>query len=120
MKYTLEYEADGVTYLEEVTLPSKFVVCGRCEGRGVHDCWEGGMTGDEMAEQGPEFFDDYMDGVYDTRCTECNGLRVIEAINVERVPPALMGKFVESEKRRQEYESELYYERQMAARGVQW
>lgn len=91
MKYNLaEYE-------DPVELPSKFEVCWRCEGKGVHDCWEGGMTGDEMAEQGPEFFEDYMNGVYDTRCTVCNGLRVIEVIDRERCNKELLRMYDEQE-----------------------
>ena len=43
---------------ESAVMPSKFEVCWRCRGRGVHDCWEGGMTGDEMAEQSPDFLED--------------------------------------------------------------
>ncbi len=54
------YDTDPETQVE---VPSKFEVCPRCKGHGVQDCWYGGMTGDEMAEQGPEFFDDYMAGV---------------------------------------------------------
>ena len=65
----------------ELVLPAKYEVCWRCEGKGVHDCWEGGMTGDEMAEQGPDFFDDYMSGMYDTQCSDCKGQRVLLTVS---------------------------------------
>jgi hypothetical protein len=91
MKYNLgEYD-------DAVELPGKFQVCWRCEGKGVHDCWEGGMTGDEMAEQGPEFFEDYMSGMYDTQCTVCKGLRVIEVIDRERCDKELLRMYDEQE-----------------------
>lgn len=62
---------------EDIHLPGKFEVCPACQGSGTQDCWEGGMTGDEMAEQGPEFFEDYMNGVYSKPCDECKGQRVV-------------------------------------------
>lgn len=84
-------DEDGST--ETVKLPSKMEVCPRCDGRGVHDCWEGGMTGDEMAEQGPDFFEDYMSGTYDTQCTECKGRNVVEVIDRDRTPPDLLARY---------------------------
>ena len=75
MKYAF-YDDDYES--STVELPHKNVVCWRCRGEGTHDCWEGGMTGDEMAEQGPEFFEDYMSGMYSTRCSVCHGRRVIQ------------------------------------------
>ncbi len=90
MKYTV-FDEEG--YEEELDLPSKRIVCPRCDGRGVHDCWEGGMTGDEMAEQGPEFFEDYMSGVYDTQCTECRGRNVIEVIDRDYCQPELLARY---------------------------
>jgi hypothetical protein len=85
------YDEDGSS--EFVELPTKFEVCPRCEGKGVHDCWAGGMTGDEMAEQGPEFYEDYMSGVYDRQCTECNGDRVVRVVARERVSTTLLKRY---------------------------
>lgn len=72
--------ADGT----DVQVPAKWEVCPRCQGDGTHDCWEGGMTGDEMAEQGPEFMDDYMNGVYSVACAACGGKRVIAVLDRAR------------------------------------
>lgn len=58
----------------------KFEVCDRCRGHGTHTnpAIDGnGITASEMAELGPDFREDYMNGVYDIRCTRCNGQRVI-------------------------------------------
>jgi len=106
--YTL-HDDDGSS--EDVVLPSKFVVCDRCEGRGVHDCWEGGMTGDEMAEQGPEYLDDYLSGVYDTRCTVCDGLRVIEVVDTDRLDAGTLRRYEATEQAQREYEAEVAAER---------
>jgi hypothetical protein len=103
MAIHIELDDDDGT-IETVKLPSKRIVCLRCDGRGVHDCWEGGMTGDEMAEQGPEFFEDYRSGVYDTRCTECNGRNVVEIVDREACgsDPALMRLLVRYDRQQQE------------------
>ena len=107
--YTLTDNDEGSS--EDVKLPSKFVVCDRCQGRGVHDCWEGGMTGDEMAEQGPEFMDDYLDGMYDKACTVCNGLRVIEVVDRDRLTADLKARYDVSVQEQADWEAELAHER---------
>ncbi|WP_260973270.1 hypothetical protein [Mycolicibacterium llatzerense] len=107
MKVTL-YDTDPET---TVTLASKFEVCPRCHGRGVHDCWEGGMTGAEMAEQGPEFFEDYRAGMYSTTCTVCHGLRVVEVLDRPRVPADLLTRYDAQEAEHAEYEAMAAAER---------
>jgi hypothetical protein len=98
---------------ESAVMPSKFEVCWRCRGRGVHDCWEGGMTGDEMAEQSPDFLEDYLSGVYDTTCTVCRGQRVLEVVDEKRLPPFTLARYRESEKQRRAMEAEEEHERRM-------
>lgn len=59
----------------------EFEVCERCRGFGEHTnpAIDGnGITRSEMEELGPDFFEDYMSGVYNIRCEECNGHRVID------------------------------------------
>src|SRR4051812_45033702 len=61
-------------------MTTRFVVCPTCQGRGTHvnPAIDGhGITQDEMDEQGPDFFDDYMAGAYDGRCTEGGGRNVV-------------------------------------------
>lgn len=89
-----------------ITVPAKYEVCYRCEGRGVHDCWEGGMTGEEMEEQGPEFFEDYMNGVYSTKCTVCNGDRVVAVIDRDRCTPEELAAHDEAQEAHNAYEAE--------------
>ena len=64
---------------KDIFLPSKAVVCWRCRGTGSHvnPSIDGhGITPDEMNELGPEFFDDYMGGMYDVTCGLCKGKRI--------------------------------------------
>lgn len=84
-------------YGTTVAAPGKYEVCPRCLGRGVHDAWEGGMTGAEMAEQGPEFAQDYADGMYSVACTECAGKRVVLVLDEERAAPELVRLYEEAQ-----------------------
>ncbi len=66
--------------LVELVLPATWVVCSRCSGKGTHvnPAVDGnGLTQEDFDEAGPEFRDDYMAGVYDVPCYECNGARSI-------------------------------------------
>lgn len=74
----------------EVTLPVRFEVCSRCEGKGKHvdpAVDEGGISPEEFAED-PDFEEGYFEGRYDVTCHECDGLRVSEVVDEERVTDA--------------------------------
>lgn len=61
---------------------SKFAVCPRCEGTGtiVNPSIDGnGLSAEDFEEQGEDFREDYFAGVYDVRCPECGGNRVVAA-----------------------------------------
>ena len=65
---------------QEHEIPTKFEVCSRCRGTGSHvnPAIDGnGLSQEDFDEAGPEFFDDYMGGVYDVACHECGGKRVV-------------------------------------------
>lgn len=57
----------------EIALPVKWVICSACQGDGKTSAHLGAFTQSEMNEQGPEFFDDYIGGVYDKACGSCDG-----------------------------------------------
>ncbi len=64
----------------EVEIPTKFEMCQRCQGSGTHvnPAVDGnGLSQEDFDEAGPEFRDDYMAGVYDVPCYECQGKRVV-------------------------------------------
>jgi predicted methyltransferase len=79
----------------EIFIPSKYEVCGRCEGRGTHvnEAIDGnGITGSEMAElchDDPDFSEDYFSGKYDVTCTACNGKRVTLEPDFDRMPASM-------------------------------
>jgi hypothetical protein len=61
----------------EVRVPARYVICTHCRGTGMSSSHLGAFTRDEMDEQGPEFLEDYMAGVYDKPCHECEGGKVL-------------------------------------------
>lgn len=106
-------------YDVEFELPTKYEVCGRCNGEGVHDRedWDG-FTGSEWAECEPEFRKDYLDGRYDVQCTECKGKRVVPVVDESHLSDAqrkvldLHEKDLEAD---WEYDSVAEQERRMGA-----
>jgi len=60
-------------------VPTRFEVCGTCEGRGKHvdpAIDAGGLTPEDF-DADPGFADAYFAGRYDIACVECDGLRVV-------------------------------------------
>jgi hypothetical protein len=84
--------ADGS---EHVELPAKRVVCPRCEGKGTHvnpNVDGHGLTREDF-ERDPDFLDDYMRGVFDVTCYECDGARVTLEVDRERAPKVALDFF---------------------------
>ena len=76
----LEYKEDSIYFIdcdeEAHSLPSKFVTCHRCNGKGTtylghYESYA--FTASDRHELGPDFMQDYMDGVYDRPCPSCKG-----------------------------------------------
>lgn len=114
MKIEFEYYGDGDT-VETLSIPAKYVVCWRCKGHGIHDAWEGGMTQDEMDEQGPEFYEDYRAGNYMIRCSSCEGDRVLLEADRDSAPADLLAKYDDMEEEKAAYRAEIEAERRMGA-----
>lgn len=63
--------------------PAAFEVCSRCGGKGTHvnpNIDGHGISPDEFADD-PDFAEAYFSGRYDVRCYQCDGLRVMPAVN---------------------------------------
>ena len=91
----------------------KYEVCDCCRGRGkvVNPSIDaGGLTREDFDED-PDFHEAYMNGDYDVKCPECDGLRVvpIASIHDEKIAKAV-AEFAEAEIR---YARELAHERAM-------
>jgi hypothetical protein len=106
----------------EIWLPSKFVVCPRCEGEGKHvnpNVDGNGISAEEFAED-PDFAESYFSGVYDVRCEECHGERVVSAVDVDKL--TRFEKLIYEDWARAEasYRAELAYERRLRERGIEF
>ena len=68
-------------YEEAQTLivPAHFEVCSRCQGKGTHvnPNVDGHGLSREDFDQDPDFERDYFGGVFDVKCAECKGERVV-------------------------------------------
>jgi len=67
-------------------MTKKWAVCPTCRGNGTHvnpSIDAHGITGEEMAELGEDFREDYVSGVYDIPCNECGGMRVVPACSTD-------------------------------------
>ena len=57
----------------EVAVPALWQICHYCQGAGKSSSHLGAFSRDEMDEQGPEFLEDYLAGMYDKSCDNCSG-----------------------------------------------
>ena len=73
------YHDDG----SEEKLPTRWVVCPVCEGKGTHvnpSIDAGGLTFDD---DDPAFLEEYMRGTYDVTCYTCKGRTTIRDVDWE-------------------------------------
>lgn len=71
---------------QEIELPSKWMVCPTCQGKGTHvnpSIDSGGLVYDDRADL--EFVDDYMAGNYDVQCSQCEGRTTVLGIDFDRM-----------------------------------
>jgi hypothetical protein len=119
-KYEIEFSERFMEYLEEdgievenpVFVSVTMHVCGTCNGKGtiVHPSIDGNGLTREDFDNDPQFEEDYFDGVYDIRCTECEGLRVVAEPNFNSEIAKIYSKFLADE----DYaERERYWEMKM-------
>lgn len=65
-----------------VDVPAKWVICGVCHGDGAHSGHLGAITADEWHDNwSPDEQDDYMAGVYDKTCDNCEGEGKVKVID---------------------------------------
>ncbi len=89
---------EEVDFEEEVELPGKYEVCGRCRGKGSHTNPSIDSHGISQEEWfGPDWDDEsremYMSGGYDVACLECDGKRVVLEIDEEKIAPDLLAEY---------------------------
>jgi len=103
-----------------LTLPSKFEVCGECQGKGSHvnpSIDAGGLTREDLYED-PDFAEAYFGGVYDVTCYTCGGERVTPEVDRKALPAgvlALVELAEEQDRDSYEFARECAAERAMGA-----
>jgi hypothetical protein len=83
----------------EVELPTKYVVCDVCQGKGSYvnpaiDC--GGMSFRD--EEYEDFQEEYHRGDYDVTCNRCQGNRVIKEVDWDTTPQELLKAYKAQQK----------------------
>lgn len=94
-----------------VKLPTHKEVCSVCGGEGQTvnpsiDC--NGISAEDFHDD-PDFAETYMSGGYDVPCGHCGGLRVVDAVDWERVPAD-----VKAEAERQAREEDRDFQEQLS------
>lgn len=116
IRYVERVNENGEEYddEEEVRLPSRYEVCGRCRGRGVHDpeAFSGGFSVEEFHED-PDFAEEYLSGRYDVSCSVCGGRRVELRPDWDRMSDELQAEVREAIDREARFRAEAAYERRM-------
>lgn len=98
------------------SIPTIYEVCPTCHGEGRHTnpAIDGhGLTREDFDEQGPEFFEDYMSGVYDVNCAECGGKRVVLVPDKENADPELLKEYEQQEE--EKYQDARMHQMEMQA-----
>lgn len=109
IREAIEYRlTNGYSIKSGVPLPMPCVnsLCTLCDGDGhvVNPSIDsGGITDDDFYAD-PEFYEDYMGGRYDVTCPECNGQRVIGALDAD-------GRLDEAQREALEYIERIERER---------
>jgi len=110
----------------EWSFPSRWAICGACNGHGTTtrhiECDGGGFTASEWAEacgDDPQFADDYFSGRYDRPCPDCDGLGRVTEIDEERVTSwrdrIALKAYHQQERDEAEYQEICAMERRMGA-----
>jgi len=100
---------------KEVELPTKWMVCPLCNGKGTHinpSIDAGGLTWEDF-EEDPDFAADYKAGMYDIPCNKCTGKRVIKVPNYDRMTTKEKEAYEKWQKEEAEYEAMVRAERRM-------
>jgi len=95
--FTFEYvNDDGLE--QEGSLPARYEVCPRCQGKGKHcdpNIDGNGITEEEWSQWDEDEKETYLRGGYDVICEECRGQRVV--LEIDMVHIEIHGTFEEKE-----------------------
>ena len=93
------------------------MVCPRCSGEGkiVNPAIDGNGLSREDFDEDPDFREDYMSGLYDVVCPECNGRNVVLVVDESLSDPELLSKYEDQLRSLNEVDEILAMERRYGA-----
>jgi RecJ-like exonuclease len=70
----------------DIQLPTKWTICGACNGEGKSSAYLGSFTASEFHEAfDDEEADAYFSGAYDRACEECDGDGKVKIVDVDKL-----------------------------------
>jgi hypothetical protein len=104
---------------EVVTLPSKWCICGGCNGDGTSSAYLGAITMSDREPGGswedPDEFRDYMSGAYDRECERCIGTGKVRVVDEECCNPVHLKAYNDHLEEERDYERMCEAERRAGA-----
>jgi DnaJ-class molecular chaperone len=97
----------------EIELPTKWAICGTCDGEGRHSQHLGAHTASEFDEAfgTPEEKEDYFNGFYDKSCEDCDGTGKVKIVDDARLTDEQRAKLHAEVEDDHEYEAMVEAER---------
>lgn len=99
----------------EQELPFKYEICPSCGGHGKSSAHLGAMSAEEVREQGDEFLDDWIAGVYDQPCERCDRSGKVKVADLQRMSELEAQLYLAQTKELDDLEAEEAMERALGA-----
>lgn len=102
---------------DDIKLLCKLDVCSTCNGKGTHvnPSIDASGISEEDFDEDPEFRENYMSGMYDQTCNECNGLRVVPVVDRDKNSSEDLKRYDNHLEEEYRYAAEVAAERRMGA-----
>lgn len=103
---------------EEIEIPTRWEICDTCRGGGTHvnPSIDGNGLSREDFDEDPDFREDYLSGIYDVICEECDGSGKVRVPDYECLTPEQQ----RAVDRYEEYSRELAWEENLRRRGIEY
>ena len=116
----------AVAQLFNLPVRTHWEICEHCHGEGVHDNPNlhsvGGPGIEGLAEEDPDFREEYMSGMYDVPCKTCRGTGKVKITKplYDKVSPEVKARCEELLRDYYSGQDEMAAEAKMRARGIQF
>jgi len=100
----------------EIEVPTRWAICGLCEGHGLSSAHLGSFTASEFqsaCDCDPNFAEDYRSGAYDRRCENCGGSGKVVVVDLDKLTSEHRKQYKEQCEADAEFRAEQDAERRM-------